>query len=77
MRFDTSLVHQEGDNDPDTGAVSVPIYQASTFNQPDLENPTPFDYSRSGNPTRAALEGAIASMEGGVAGFAFASGMAA
>lgn len=63
--------------DPYTGAASIPIYQASTFHQPDFDHPPEFDYARSGNPTRVALERVIAELEGGVRGFAFASGMAA
>lgn len=75
MRFATRLVHDAGD--PNTGAVSVPIYQSSTYAQPDIDRPGRYDYARSGNPTRAALEQAIADLEGGCAGFAFASGIAA
>lgn len=60
-----------------TGASSTPIYQASTFHQTDFDHPPEYDYARSGNPTRYALETLIASMEGVTHGFAFASGMAA
>ena len=74
--FATKLIHNRGGIDPATGAVSVPIYQVSTFDQ-NVGNGDEYDYSRSGNPTRAALETIIAELEGGVAGFAFASGMAA
>lgn len=77
MQFGTRLVHGEGDGDPATGAVSVPIYQSSTFAQSDLDEPGPYSYARSGNPTRAALEQGIAGLEGGCRGFAFSSGMAA
>ncbi|TBL70045.1 trans-sulfuration enzyme family protein [Paenibacillus thalictri] len=75
--FATRLIHFGAEIDKTTGASSVPIYQASTFHHFDLENPPEFDYSRSGNPTRQALEDYIAMLEGGVRGFAFASGMAA
>ena len=73
----TAFVHAGRDRDPYTGASSIPICQASTFAQPDPDHPGPYDYSRSGNPTREALESAIAEMEGGARGLAFASGMAA
>ncbi|HWQ40546.1 MAG TPA: PLP-dependent aspartate aminotransferase family protein [Desulfosporosinus sp.] len=74
--FNTRLLHAAADRDPFTGAVSIPIYQVSTFHQ-DPDKPGDYDYSRSGNPTRKALEDLIAQLEGGVRGFAFASGMAA
>ncbi|WP_312113984.1 trans-sulfuration enzyme family protein [Brevibacillus reuszeri] len=77
MNFATKVLHGTSCFDPVTGASSVPIYQASTFHQADLDQPPAFDYARSGNPTRAALEEAIAGLEGGERGFAFASGMAA
>jgi cystathionine beta-lyase len=77
MKWETRVLHSEGMIDPVTGASSTPIYQASTYRQADVEKPQAYDYTRSGNPTRDALERAIAEMEGGVAGFAFASGMAA
>ncbi|MEI6437392.1 MAG: PLP-dependent aspartate aminotransferase family protein [Candidatus Omnitrophota bacterium] len=73
----TRAVHGGVDRDPFTGASSVPIYQGSTFAQPDPDHPGAYDYGRSGNPTREALESAIAELEGGVRGFAFSSGMAA
>ncbi|WP_411345740.1 PLP-dependent transferase [Paenibacillus sp. WLX1005] len=75
--FETKLIHFGAEIDPVTGASSVPIYQASTFHQEDILNPPQHDYSRSGNPTRQALEDYIALLEGGARGFAFASGMAA
>jgi cystathionine gamma-synthase/cystathionine beta-lyase len=65
------------DWDTRTGAVTVPIYQTATFRHPGLGQSTGFDYSRSGNPTRQVLEDAIARLEGGGRGFAYASGMAA
>ncbi|MFD2613682.1 trans-sulfuration enzyme family protein [Paenibacillus gansuensis] len=76
-KFATDLIHFGGEIDKATGASSVPIYQASTFHHESLANPPQHDYSRSGNPTRQALEDYIAKLEGGVRGFAFASGMAA
>ncbi|HEY4391249.1 MAG TPA: aminotransferase class V-fold PLP-dependent enzyme [Paenibacillus sp.] len=76
-KFETKLIHFGGELDRSTGASSVPIYQASTFHHHDIYNPPEYDYSRSGNPTRQALEDYIAVLEGGVKGFAFASGMAA
>ncbi|HWP96070.1 MAG TPA: PLP-dependent aspartate aminotransferase family protein [Syntrophomonadaceae bacterium] len=77
MRFGTQLIHNGNDIDEKTGALSIPIYQASTFHQSDIDKPPLFDYSRSGNPTRQALEDTMALLEGGDRGFAFASGMAA
>jgi cystathionine beta-lyase len=77
MNFDTLVLHTGIEIDKHTGASSVPIYQASTFHWENLENAPEFDYARSGNPTRAALEHAIATLEGARHGFAFASGMAA
>ena len=77
MDFPTRIVHAGVDRDPATGASSVPLYQASTYSQEDPENPGRYDYVRSGNPTRAALEKALAELEGGAAALAFASGMAA
>ena len=77
MNYRTKLIHAGGDRDPYTGASSIPIYQASTFAQHDPEHPGPYDYARSGNPTREALETSIAALEGGTRGLAFASGMAA
>ncbi|MFC0211518.1 trans-sulfuration enzyme family protein [Paenibacillus chartarius] len=75
--FATKLIHFEGAYDTATGASSVPLYQASTFHQADVEAGQTYDYTRSGNPTRQVLEDYIAQLEGGVRGFAFASGMAA
>ncbi len=76
-KFATKLIHFGGEIDEATGASSVPLYQASTFHQADLEASQEYDYTRSGNPTRQALEDYIALLEGGTRGFAFASGMAA
>lgn len=75
--IDSKIVHAGLDRDPHTGASSVPLYRASTYHQADPFNLGRYDYARSGNPTRGALEKAIAELEGGVAGFAFSSGMAA
>jgi cysteine-S-conjugate beta-lyase len=75
--FGTKLVHAESVDENHFGALSTPIYQVSTFHQFSFDEPGRFDYSRSGNPTREALEDAIARLEGGYAGFAFSSGMAA
>ncbi len=77
MKKETIALHNGNEIDPYTGAASIPIYQASTYHQFSLEHPNQFDYARSGNPTREALENAIAKLEGGCRGFAFASGMAA
>ncbi|MBB5326103.1 cystathionine beta-lyase [Anoxybacillus tepidamans] len=75
--FQTNLLHNKWKIDEQTGAVSVPIQHASTFHQADFDEFGKYDYSRSGNPTREALEETIAELEGGVRGFAFSSGMAA
>lgn len=72
----TLLVHQGKDRDPATGASTVPIYQASTYHHPG-GHPGTYDYARSGNPSREQVEDAIALLEKGVRGFAYASGMAA
>ncbi|KJE25789.1 cystathionine gamma-lyase [Geobacillus kaustophilus] len=77
MRRKTMLIHGGIPGDPHTGAVSVPIYQVSTYKQEEVGKHKGFEYSRTGNPTRAALEKLIADLEGGEAGFVFASGMAA
>lgn len=73
----TNLLHNKTKFDEANGAVSVPIQYASTFHQSDFDQYGIFDYSRSGNPTRAALEETIAELDGGTRAFAFASGMAA
>ncbi len=75
--LETTLIHGGNQIDERTGAVNVPIYQTSTFRQDGLGKNRGFEYSRTGNPTRKVLEDLIAELEGGVAGFAFASGMAA
>ena len=73
----TAAVHAGVQPDPQTGAVMTPVYLSSTFAQSSPGVHTGWEYARSGNPTRAAFERAVAELEGGVAGFAFASGMAA
>lgn len=77
MHIETQAVQTGLEWDTRTGAVSIPIYQSATFRHPGLGQSTGFDYSRSGNPTRLALEEGIARMEGGGRGFAYSSGMAA
>lgn len=77
MRFETLSVHGGKKPDPATGALVTPIYQTSTFVFEDIGKTRGFDYTRSGNPTRKALEDNIALLEGGKSGAAFATGMAA
>ena len=77
MHFETRAIHDGQAPDPRTGAVTVPIYQTSTYQQDAIGQPRGFEYSRTGNPTRQALEEALASLEGGTHGLAFASGVAA
>lgn len=77
MKFATQLIHGGQTCDPLTGALGVPVYQTSTYRQHAVDNFGKYDYARSDNPTREALETAIAGLEGGTRGFAFASGMAA
>ena len=77
MRRKTKLIHGGISGDPHTGAVSVPIYQVSTYKQEGIGGHKGFEYSRTGNPTRRALEELIKDLEEGYAGFAFSSGMAA
>lgn len=76
-RIGTKVVHGFKGYDPQTGAVSFPIYQSATFRHPGLYQSTGYDYSRLQNPTREELENTIASLENGRFGFAFSSGMAA
>ncbi len=75
--IETTLVHGATPFDPVTGAISMPIYQSSTFRHPGLGETTGFDYSRSLNPTRLELEKTLALLEHGRYGLAFSSGMAA
>ena len=77
LGFGTRCVHAGQDNDPTTGAVITPIYATSTYAQSSPGVHKGFEYARTQNPTRMALERCIADLEGGIAGFAFASGMAA
>ena len=78
QHLSTRLIHAGTTTDPSTGSVNVPIYQTSTYRQVEVgRTVSGWEYSRTGNPTRAALESLIADLEGGVAGFAFGSGMAA
>ena len=77
MNFKTLSVHAGHDPQAFLGAVMPPIFQTSTFAFKGVGEPGPYDYSRSGNPTRKALEDCLAALEGGVRGFAFATGMAA
>jgi cystathionine gamma-synthase len=75
--FETLAIHAGQDPDPTTGAVVVPIYQTSTYVQEEVGVHKGYEYSRSGNPTRTALETCMAALEGGATGLAFASGLAA
>ncbi|MEE8177911.1 MAG: PLP-dependent aspartate aminotransferase family protein [Acidobacteriota bacterium] len=77
MGFSTDAIHAGQEPDPSTGAVVVPIYQTSTYVQEELGKHKGYEYSRTGNPTRTALERNMAVLEGGHSGLAFASGMAA
>ena len=76
-RFSTICIHAGQDPDPSTGAIITPIYQTSTYVQEELGRHKGFEYARTQNPTRAALERNIAAIERGKAAYAFASGMAA
>lgn len=77
MRYGTLILHNGNEIDPHTGALSIPIYQTSTFHQHDIDRMGKYDYSRSGNPTREALENTLAALEGGSHAYAFSSGIAA
>ncbi len=77
MRFETLAIHAGERPDTAFGAISVPIYQTSTFAFEDVGKTRGYDYSRTANPTRKVLEDTIAQLEGGQAAFAFATGMAA
>lgn len=77
MNFATRAIHVGQEADPTTGATIVPIYQTSTYTQEGIGRHKGFEYSRTGNPTRAALESCLASLENGKHGLAFASGTAA
>src|SRR5213594_4668287 len=75
--FSTRAIHAGQDADPATGATVVPIYATSTYTQAAPGQHKGYEYSRSGNPTRQALETCLAALEGGERGLAFASGLAA
>src|SRR5262245_50739249 len=77
VKFSTKAIHVGQEADPTTGATIVPIYQTSTYTQEEVGKHKGYEYSRSGNPTRAAFEKCIASLEDGKHGLAFASGLAA
>ena len=77
MKIGTKIIHNGHGIDPYTKGLSIPIYQVSTFAQESVDHFGKWDYARSGNPTREALEETIAILENGTHGFAFASGMAA
>jgi cystathionine gamma-lyase len=77
MKFATKAIHAGQEPDPTTGAIMTPIYQTSTYAQQGLGEHKGYEYARTGNPTRTALENCLASLENGKYGLAFASGMAA
>src|SRR5919199_3503208 len=77
MDFETRAIHEGQEPDPATGAVTVPIYQTSTYAQEAVGEHKGYDYSRVANPTRTALQLCLASLEGAEHGVAFSSGMAA
>jgi cystathionine gamma-synthase len=77
LAFETRAIHAGQEPDPATGAVAVPIYQTSLFVQDDVDRDRGWFYSRTGNPTRSALEHCIASLEGAAHGFCYSSGVAA
>ncbi len=77
MKFATKAIHAGQEPDPSTGAVMTPIFQTSTYAQAGLGENKGYEYSRSGNPTRTALETCLAALENGQHGLAFASGLAA
>src|SRR6476660_3153400 len=77
MDFETRAIHEGQEPDPATGALTVPIYQTSTFVQDAVGENKGYDYSRSGNPTRTALQICLASLEGADYGAAFSSGLGA
>ena len=79
MKFNTKVIHGGQHHDPSTGAVMPPVYQTSTFVQTSPGKPLnpDYEYSRAANPTRTALEQALASIENGTRALAFSSGLAA
>ncbi|MBX9770098.1 MAG: cystathionine gamma-synthase [Candidatus Obscuribacterales bacterium] len=77
VKFSTKAIHVGGEPDPATGAIITPVFQTSTYVQEGIGKHKGYEYSRTGNPTRAALEACIASLEGGKYGLAFSSGSGA
>jgi cystathionine beta-lyase/cystathionine gamma-synthase len=77
LRFETLTVHAGVEPDPTSGAIMTPIYQTSTYAQEDVGRHKGYEYSRTDNPTRTALQTAMAALEGGQYALAFSSGMAA
>src|SRR5512141_504159 len=77
MGFSTDCIHAGQEPEPHTGAVSVPIFQTSTYVQPELGRHKGYEYARTKNPTRSALEANLAALERGKHGHCFASGMSA
>jgi cystathionine beta-lyase/cystathionine gamma-synthase len=77
MQFRTRAIHEGQERDPASGAVVPPLHLASTFVQPDASMSAPYDYARTGSPTRHAFEATLAALDGGTRALAFASGMAA
>ncbi len=77
LRFGTLAIHAGQHPDPTTGAIMTPVYQTSTYVQPEYGRHLGYEYARTHNPTREALEGNVAALEGGKHGIAFASGLAA
>ncbi len=77
MKFSTKAIHAGQEPDPSTGAIMTPIYQTSTYAQTGMGEHKGFEYARTANPTRSALEACIAALENGTHGLSFASGMAA
>jgi cystathionine beta-lyase/cystathionine gamma-synthase len=77
LRFETLAVHAGVEPEPITGAVMTPIFQTSTYAQDGVGQHKGFDYSRTDNPTRSALQASMAALEGGRYALAFSSGMAA
>src|SRR5260221_13782145 len=77
MKFSTRAIHAGQEPDPSTGAIMTPIFQTATYAQAGLGEHKGFEYARTSNPTRSALEACIAALEDGRYGLAFASGMAA
>ena len=77
MNFETRAIHEGQEPDPTTGAVTVPIYQTSTFVQDAVGQHKGYDYARVANPTRTALQDCLASLESAEQGIAFSSGLGA